>query len=151
MANIDIQEAQAWSEKTKLDLGTALDGELEASISSQVISTIAQVYDVSSWVDSSTTPRLVRSIIAMDYVAWWYDRQYSEDAGGGSSYGALLRSRADMLVAGILAGTISLVDVVPVTDVGQPAFYPNDISSADVPTHDDESLGDSKFSMGTIW
>jgi hypothetical protein len=151
-ANIDIQEAQAWTEKTKLDLGTSLDGELEASISAQVIGQIAQVYDTSSWSDSSTTPRLVRSIVAMLYVAWYYDRSYSEDAGAGSSYGALLRMNANTLLTGIVAGNIALSDVTPAVDTGQPAFFPTDTSTAADPLDTGEtSDGPEKFSIGTIW
>ena len=64
MSYITYQEANAWLEKTKLNL-TALDSELEKSISSQVLSEIAQIYDVSSWSDANTTPSLVLKIIAM--------------------------------------------------------------------------------------
>ena len=152
MANIDIQEAQAWSEQTKLNLGTALDGELEASITSQVIPRIAQVYDVSSWVDSSTTPKLVRTVIAMLYVSWIYSRQYSENVGPGvTTYADLLRQNAETLIMGIISGAIALVDATPATDVGTPVFYPTDASTALEPTTDDPSLGPEKFTMGVIW
>jgi hypothetical protein len=149
MSNIAIQEAQAWAEKSKLDLGTALDGELEATVASQVISTIAQAYDVTSWITVATTPKLVRSVIAMMYVAWYYDRTYSEDADL-SSYGALLRERADALIVAIVAGNVVLPEL-PTTDVGSPSFYPTDASSAQSPTCDDPSLGPEKFTMGVIW
>jgi hypothetical protein len=152
VANIDIQEAQAWAEKTKLDLGASLDGELESSISAQVIGQIAQVYETSSWSDPTTTPKLVRSIIAMLYIAWIYDRTYSEDANSGSSYGALLRTQANTLLAAIVAGNVALSDVTPAVDTGQPAFFPNDISSDNDPlTTGETSDGPEKFSIGTIW
>jgi hypothetical protein len=152
MANIDIQEAQAWSEQTKLNLGSSLDGELEASIATQVISRIAQVYDVSSWVDNTTTPKLVRSIIGMLYVAWVYSRQYSENVGPGVvTYGDLLRQNAENLVVGIVTGAIALADAVPPSDTGTPVFYPTDASTALAPTADDPSLGPEKFTMGVIW
>jgi hypothetical protein len=152
VANIDIQEAQAWLETTKLNLGTALDGELEASISSQVIGRIAQVYDTSSWSSQSTTPKLVRSAISMIYTSWIYSRTYAESSGPGeTTYGDLLRQNAEALIEGIVSGTIGLSDATPVTDVGQPAFYPNDLSTASEPTADDSSLGPEKFTMGVIW
>lgn len=152
MSNIDIPEAQAWCEGTKLNLGTALDGELEASISTQVIGRIAQVYDTSSWTDASTTPKLVRSVIAMLYASWIYSRQYSETVGPGvTTYGDLLRQNAEALIQGILSGAITLSDSTPTTDVGVPLFYPTDDSSALDPTSDDTSLGPEKFTMGVIW
>lgn len=150
MSNIDIQDAQAWAEKTKLDLGSALDDELEAFVASQVISAIAQVYEVSSWVSQATTPRLVRSVIAMNYVAWIYDRTYSEDATS-SNYGALLRQRADLLLESIISGGVTLTDATSLGDVGSPVFYPTDESSAQDASSDDSSLGGEKFTMGVIW
>lgn len=152
MSNIDIQEARAWTEKTKLDLGTSLDDELEGSIASQVIGQIAQVYETSGWVDSSTTPKIVRSIIAMLYVSWYYSRTYAEDVGPGvTTYGELLRQRAQALIADIIAGNIVLDDLGTSEDVGSPAFYPTDTSTATDPTYEDSSLGPEKFTMGVIW
>lgn len=150
MSNIDIQQAQAWAEKTKLNLGSALDDELEASIAAQVIGQVAQAYETSSWVDSDTTPKLVRSVIAMYYVSWIYDRTYSEEADL-SSYGALLRLRADQLLASIVSGGVVLPDVTPTSDIGSPEFYPTDASSLQTANADDTSLGGEKFTMGVIW
>ena len=150
MSNIVMQEAQAWCEKTKLNLGTSLDDELEASITAQVIGQVAQVYETSSWVDPDTTPRLVRTVIAMLYVSWIYDRTYSEDADP-SSYGALLRSRAEALLASIISGGVTLPEITPSVDTGQPAFYPTDASTEDEASDDDASAGPEKFTMGVVW
>jgi hypothetical protein len=152
MSNIGIQEARAWAEKTKLDLGTSLDDELEGSIASQVLGQVAQAYDTSSWVTSATTPKLIRSVIAMYYVAWIYSRTYAEDTGPGvTTYGDLLRQRADALLAAIIDGSVTLTDVSTTEDFGGPAFYPTDTSTADEPDEDDSSLGPEKFTMGVIW
>ena len=152
MSNIGIQEARAWCEKTKLDLGTSLDDELETSIANQVLGQVAQAYDVSSWTTSATTPQLIRSIIAMYYVAWYYSRTYAEDTPAGTTtYGDLLRQRADALLAAIIEGSIVLTDVPSTDDFGSPVFYPTDESSAEEPTSDDSSLGPEKFTMGVIW
>lgn len=150
MAHIDIQEAQAWCEKTKLNLGTALDGELEDSVASQVIVTIAQAYDTSSWTVNTSTPKVVRSIIAMLYVAWMYDRTYSED-NNVNSYSTRLRTSAQVLIDGIIAGNIELPDASIVSTTGTPLYYPTDTSSANLPTVEDPSLGPAKFTMGVIW
>ena len=151
MANISVAEAQAWIETTKLTLGS-LDTELEASISSQVLGTVAQVYDTSSWADTATTPDLIRKAIAMMYTGWIYSRTYAEDADPGVvTYGELLRQYAKTLLDGIVAGSIDLLDATPSVDIGAPYFYPTDTSSASEPNEDDTSLGPEKFTMGVIW
>jgi hypothetical protein len=151
VANITITEAQAWAEKSKLDLKAALDGELEASVVVQVFAQIAQAYDTSSWVDPGSTPKLVRTIVSMLYVSWYYQRTYSEDAGA-STYGALLESRATLLINGIIAGNVTLTDLPPGTDTpGDIAFYPTDTSSAVTDLGEileDPSLGGPMFQTG---
>ena len=97
MSNISVQEAQSWAEDTKLNLGNVLDAELEAMIATQVFARIAQVYTTSSWITPETTPKLVRSILAMLYMAWYYDRTYSEDALKANPYAALLRDRKSVV------------------------------------------------------
>lgn len=144
MSYITYQEANAWLEKTKLNL-TALDSELEKSISSQVLSEIAQIYDVSSWSDANTTPSLVLKIIAMKYAGWYIQRTYSEDLPI-NGYAELLLAEADRLIQGITEGALILND--PNLDIefsetylgeGSPSFYPRDLD------------GEPKFTMGSIW
>jgi|SRR5882757_2626808 len=151
VVHITVEEANAWAEKTKLNFGE-LDSELESSQATQVLSRVSQVYDVSSWVTPGTTPGLIRKIVSMLYVGWYYERTYSEDTVI-SNYGMLLINQAENLIMGIISGAITLPDVPPGTDLGlsQPAFYPTDASSALQPTTDDMSLGPAKFTMGTIW
>ena len=149
MARITPNEAQAWGEQTKLNLST-LDTYLLASIEEEVLTRIQPVYDTVGWVDPSTTPRLVRVIIAKMYVSWFYDRQYSENQSEGNDYAAMLRQNAEMLIVGITDGTIEIPGE-PSSAIQQPSFYPNDASSALSPTFDDPSLGPAKFSMGGIF
>lgn len=147
MANrITAAEAQGWGEKTKLNLST-LDTNLCVQIEEEVLSRIGSVYDTSTWIDPNSTPRLVRVIIAKLYVAWVYDRQYSENQTDGNDYAAMLRQNAEMLITGILDGTITIPTITP-SGTQDPIFYPNDASSAQSPTADDPSLGPAKFSMG---
>lgn len=148
--HIKLEEANAYADGNKLKFDE-LDAELEASSASQVLSRIGQVYDASTWVDEDTTPNLVRKIIAMTYVAWFYQRVYSEDEDV-SNYAAWLLAQADKLTEGITSGTLVLPDVVvsPINP-DQPIFYPTDASSAQRPTYADPSLGGPVFSMGRIW
>jgi hypothetical protein len=92
----------------------------------------------------------VQQVLAMTYVSWYYNRQYSEDQEHVNVYATLLRADAEALLAGILDGSI----VIP----GQPlptsegiSFYPNDASSALEPTDTDASLGGPSFTMTKVW
>lgn len=149
-ALISLEEAQAWLEITKLSL-PSLDLDLLESIQEEVIIRIASTYDTSSWLTPATTPRLVRVAIAKMYCAWVYDRQYSENLSAGSSaYATRLTANAEMLITGIIDGTIELPTIPSLTS-GSPSFYPTDASSALEPTIEDPSLGPAKFSMGTVF
>lgn len=151
VVHITAEEANAWADHSKLNFGE-LDSDLEGSQATQVLTRVSQVYDVSGWITPGTTPSLIRKIISMLYVGWYYQRTYSEDANV-NSYGLLLINQAEALIEGIVSGAIILPDAPPGTDLGinQPAFYPTDSSSTLQPTNDDPSLGPAKFSMGRIW
>lgn len=151
MSYITVEQANAWTDKFKLNLDV-LDSELEDSVAVQVLAKLAAAYDVSGWADTLTTPALVRKIIAMYYVGWYFERTYSEDQEV-NDYGLLLLEQAEKLIAGIIDGTLTLPEV-PVEQqgaLGRPLFYPTDASSAMEPSYEDSSLGGSKFSMGTLW
>lgn len=150
MARITPVDAQGWAESTKLNLST-LDGSLLDQMETEVLSRLASAYDTTLWIDPASTPKVVKVIISKLYVAWFYDRQYSENQEQGNDYAAMLRTNAEMLITGLLDGTISIPGVTPVGSAGGAAFYPNDNSSALAPTPDDPSLGPAKFSMGKIF
>lgn len=149
MALIDAADANAWTESTKLKF-TGLDPALLEQVESQVLGRIASQFDTSTWVDRDATPKMVRSIVAMFYVSWHYDRSYSEDQEQGNDYAALLRAQAESLIAGILDGSIAVPEV-PGDEPGGPAFYPTDASSALSPTREDPSLGPARFSVGQVF
>ncbi|HEY9660601.1 MAG TPA: hypothetical protein V6C65_19265 [Allocoleopsis sp.] len=149
MAHITTSDAQGWAESTKLTL-SSLDASLEAQISTEVLSRLASAYDISGWTNDTNTPALVKVIIAKMYVAWFYDKSYSENQDQGNDYAAMLRTNAEMLITGIIDGVID-VPGVPGIGTGVPGYYPNDASSALEPTFDDPSLGPAKFSMGKVF
>jgi hypothetical protein len=151
MSNTTVGEAQAWCTRSKLELGNSLDGELETQISSVVLAKIGTTYDVSTWVTALTTPKIVRTIIAMYYAAWMYDKLFSDDNGDANQYAEKLRAAADDMLSNILDGTTEIPGVIPTTDSGAPSFYPTDESSAMPATVEDPSLGPAWFSMGTIF
>lgn len=152
MARIDAPDADAWTEKTKLAI-TALEPAMLDQIETQVLGRLATQFDeVSTWVSSTTTPKMVKSVIAMLYVAWYYDKTYSEDQEQLNDYAILLRAQAENLIQGILDGSIILEEVPDDgSEPGGPSFYPTDASSALCPTLLDPSLGPARFSIGTTF
>jgi hypothetical protein len=147
-AHITVQEAQAWAEGTKLTI-SALDTNLEAHLAEEVLVRLASVADTSTWTNDTATPKIVRTIISKLYIAWLYDRQYSEDVADGSAYSDRLKANAEMLMIGLIDGTIEFPGVVDTA--GSPAFYPTDASSSQAPTFEDPSLGPAAFSMGKMF
>lgn len=151
MPYVSVGDLNAWTDQVKLDV-TEIDEDLLDAQVTEVLAGVAAAYDTSTWLDDSDTPSLVKKIIAMMYVGWFYQRTYSED-DNVNSYGLMLIARAQALITGIVAGTIVLPDapVGSATNIDSPVFYPTDASSGATPTFDDMSLGGPAFSMGQIW
>lgn len=150
MARITTADAQGWAESTKMTL-SSLDAQLEHQIEDEVIARLNSVFVTTGWTDSTNTPSVVKVIIAKLYVSWLYDRQYSENQDSGNDYAALLKANAEMLMEGLLNGTIDIPGETTQGAGSGPAFYPTDASSAMDPTPDDLSLGPAKFSMGQVF
>jgi hypothetical protein len=151
VARISLQEAQAWATSDKLTV-SALDANLEDGIAVTVLSKLAVVYATSSWTNSSTTPSIVRKIIAMEYIATYINRAYSNDESL-NEYAAWLFGLAESLILGLTAGTLSIDPDAPIppVDTSLPTYYPTDASSAQEPTADDPSLGGPAFTLGKVW
>lgn len=146
---ITTQEAQAWSGPDKLEV-KHLDEPLLGQVESQIMARLGAAFDTSTWIDETSTPPVIRSVIAMQYMSFLYHRAYSEDEGTTNSWANRLQRWIDSYMEGLLNGTIDVPGVV-VEGAGQPVFYPNDNSSAMDATWDDSSLGDAKFSMGRVF
>ena len=148
MARITLPDAQAWAENTKLPFGV-LDTNLLNQVESQVISKLQScgidITLIATWVDALTTPDLVKSIISMLYVSWYYDRQYSEEQTEGNDYAKLLRDHAAMLLQGVCDGSIEIPGAP--TIAGKPAFFPTDESSSQQPTCLNPEFGGPYFNM----
>jgi hypothetical protein len=149
MSNIIVEEAQVWCERTKLDLGSSLDGGLEGQVASTVLARLGSTYNTSTWTTTLTTPPVVKTIIAMFYAAWMYNKRYSDDNDDTNAYADKLMEMAEAMLVNLLDGTTEIPGVDPTVDSGAPAFYPTDASSAECPTWDDQSLGPAAFSMQT--
>lgn len=149
MPHIGVADAQAWTEPTKLPI-SALDAALEDNVTKLVFGMLTPTYNTTGWTSEATTPALVRTIIAMHYVAWLYDKHYAQEAEE-SAYANTLRRYADANIAGLLAGTITLDEYVLPAEVFNPSFFPNDLSSANEPTVDNPSDGGPSFMMGSVF
>lgn len=154
MGRVTIEEVRALAERTKLTIAT-IDAELLSHYEEEIIDRLSAQIDaatIATWTNADTTPKLVRTIISRKYFAWFYYRQYSEDDGTSeNTYAKKLDASAEMLLTGILDGSIPIPGVT--TDVSSPTFYPTDASTAtdpkDVPS--DSSVGPAAFSMTTTF
>lgn len=149
MPRITPADAQGWAESTKLNVSN-LDAFLVDAIETEILARLSTVYDTTVWTDNTNTPSLVKVIISKTYVSWIYDRAYSENQVEGNDYAVLLRANAEMLIIGLIQGIIDIPGVSPIGS-GVPGYYPNDASSAQLPTSEDPSLGPSYFSMGKVF
>lgn len=151
MSHISTADANAWLEPTKLTLDS-LDESLEAQVSTDILSRLSSTFDTTYWVDETTTPQLIRTIIAMYYVAWVYDKTYSDNEEN-NSYAVLLRQYADLNIQGLLSGSLELAGDSnnQNLNVGEPAFFPNDVSSSNCSTPSNPSDGGPSFLMGSVF
>ena len=154
---VRLDEVQSWLESTKLRL-SGLDNELVDTAKTSVFAQLSATFDISGWLDYTTTPDLVRKVIAMYVASWTYSRQYSEAIGTNlNNYSAWLENKANLLLSGILSGNYALEVVATGGDPGAPAFWPNDTTGA---TQQFDAAGNSiggqysediKFTMGQIF
>jgi hypothetical protein len=148
--HITLQEANAWIEPTKLTLSD-IETELESQVTSQIFARLLGTFDTASWVNVGSTPKIVRTVIAMYYVSWIYDRAYSDDADS-NAYAERLRAYADATLIGLAAGSIELEELPDANaGISSPTFFPNDASSAQEPTSLNPSDGPPSFTMGTVF
>jgi hypothetical protein len=149
--HVTTEDVQAWLETTKMTV-SSLDIELEQQIASETLGALQGKYPsyVSSWVDATSTPVIVKKVIAMQLAAWMYLRQYSE-SDDSVPYANLLLQKAGELLAGLSSGATDIIEVPGLPTSGQPVFFPTDVSSATIPTPDSPSDGPPKFSMAQVF
>lgn len=125
MAYATKEAAQQWLQRSKYQI-VDLDDELDEMATNTVLPALARRYDISTWVDTSTTPSLVVNLINMLYASYWMRRNTSED-DGAATYCDWLEKRVDALLKGFVSGNLDIPGV-PVdessADVGVPAFWP---------------------------
>jgi hypothetical protein len=149
MAHFTVAEAQAWAESTKLPV-TSIDPDLEQAVTNLVFGQLRLLFPISTWTNESATPPLIRTILAMYYIAAVYDKHYAQEEEA-ASYSATLRSLANSSIVGLLAGNVTIEEYQIVPETFAPSFFPNDASSANDPSQDFPSDGGPAFLMGSIF
>jgi hypothetical protein len=119
----------------------------------------ARVVSTATWTDTTTTPKLIRTIISMMYAAAYIRKSYSEALGSEvPSYAVWLEKTANDTLTGIISGDITLLELgSPVGSTSGPSFFPNDESNS-LPVYNAQGdevgvagSNDAKFRMGTKW
>lgn len=129
---IEVADVQNWCEPTKLTVGDLNDGWV-LQIETIVMSKLEAGFDISTWVDPTTTPEIIKSVIAMEYASFLYDKQYSEDSDDSNAWAARLDMMANDLIDGMLAGSVVIDGYVQAEEHSDPASYPTDKSSTPMP------------------
>lgn len=150
MSRVALSEVQAWLEATKLTL-TTLDQELLSQLEEEILVQLNPQYNVSTWLTPETTPKIIRVIIAKTYASFHLDRAYSENQDNGNDYAARLMANANMLMTGLISGSIDIPDTPPTNSPFAPSFFPTDVSSAQEPTSDNPEFGGPYFSLGRVF
>lgn len=150
MPLIDVSDVQPWLEESKLRLDHNDPLSEEPFISEKVRSRLAGCgLTVSTWVDRDSTPILIRGIIGMLVAAQRYNAVYSEsEESAGNPYANKLQERGMMLIDGICAGSVDLLDVdddPASTGSGSVDFYPTDQTGA---FNKEERV---RFTMGRVF
>jgi hypothetical protein len=159
MAHVTVGDVQVYLDVNKLALPENDPLEEDQTFADIVFASVGQVYDFSSWTNETTTPALIRRVLAMLIAANRYNKIYSEEDDAGNRYADKIEARALEILASISDGTILLYDasLLPLPETHDPSFYPNDATGASIIY---DALGfvvgeagseDIKFRMATTW
>jgi hypothetical protein len=149
MANFGVDDAKAWAESSKLPV-SSIETQLATGVTNIVFARLRAAMDISGWTNEASTPKLVRTILGMYYIAALYDKHYAQE-DEESSYAITLRTLADQNLAGIISGAIEMDDFETPNITSAPSFFPNDESSMSPATLDAPSNGGPAFTMGSIF
>lgn len=154
-SHILVDKVQQWLSSTKLKADD-VDVDLEVSASDYVLGRLSALYVTTAWLTDTTTPSLVQDIISMFVAAWIYRRSYAEvTTDGATEFPVWLEARAEMMINGILTGSITLPGSTS-TATEQPLYLPTEFTGT-TQQYDaagnlvgvDEFSEDIKFRMGT--
>lgn len=128
---ITLDDVQSWFTTDRLSLELTDDIPEESNISPQVLAVVSNRYDTSTWIDPTSTPRLIRSVIAARVAALRYRKVYADQMEGEFEYSTWLEEWALTTLNGIADGSLPLLDV-PTDDLTEAqsaasiSFFPTD-------------------------
>jgi len=133
--HVTIEEVQAWLDENKLELPDNDPLPEEQHVVNHVFSSVAQIFDTSTWVDADTTPDLLRTIISGLVAARRYNKVYSESDDAGNRYANKIENQLNVLLEQVVDGTITLIDVEGGSSPAQisannPVYWPTDLTGA---------------------
>lgn len=104
----------------------------EQSYADMVFARLGQAYDTTAWLNTASTPALVRRILAMLIAANRYNKKHAEDDDAGNKYAYKLENRAWDLVKLILEDQAVLYDatLLEIAELNDPRFWPTDATGA---------------------
>lgn len=146
-----LNDVNAWLEPTKLTVST-IESALSDQITEQVFSRLRNSFsNITTWTSETTTPVLVKSIVAMLYAAAIYERAYGDDHDDTNNYAGLLRAMAEANITGLQSGILELAEDTGNQGSSAPAYFPSDASSANPASMDAPSDGGPYFTMGMVF
>lgn len=125
MANVVAQpEVQNWLEPTKTEIRSD-PSETIAHVQRRVFGQLSNAFEeVETWLGPSTTPDLVRDIIAMWTAGLIFNKFYAQQSTQFSGYGNMLISDAKSLLQGLIDGSIEIEEELTEKPKDLPAFWP---------------------------
>jgi hypothetical protein len=153
MTHVTSAEVNAYLEDTKLAVASISDvADLDDQVTRPIFARLERGgYSTASWINESSTPALVRTLIAMYIASRLYDRAYADDADG-APYARRLMLFADQTLDSIISGDMEIIEFPTTTgDLLIPEFFPNDDSSATPASIEFPEDGPPSFTMGTVF
>jgi hypothetical protein len=147
---IQVTDVQAWIEPTKLNVGS-IESTLDAQVENYVIASLEPGFATTAWVDPTTTPEIIKQVMAMKYASVIYDRNYSEDSDTTSPWSARLDTWAEDLIQGMLDGSVTIDGYVAAAPHADPVGYPNDVSSTPFPPSSNSEYCNVQWAPNDQW
>lgn len=160
MPHVTVGDVQVWLDAEKLELPDNDPLDEDQTFTDIVFSRVGQIYVTTGWTSATTTPAIIRRIIAMLIAANRYNKIYSEEDDAGNRYANKLEARAYDMIGMIVDGQIVVIDPVgglPIANENNPVFWPDDTAGA---IEIRNALGDLigiagseeiKFTMAETW
>jgi hypothetical protein len=129
--HVSIAEVQSWLDAGKLSLAANDPLPEEQNAATMVLARLTPVYpdNVPTWINTATTPLIVRVVISALTASYRYNKIYSEEEDSGNRYASKLEGRALELLSMLVNGDLAITEV-PTIVTFDPLFWPDDTTGA---------------------